>query len=321
MNKHKPIIGIFRERRDITTFHFKAPQYRRAYEEVIAALEARGAYVAILMGNGTYQGDGVFSRHWVLAPRDNGEYVFEARGQITVDVLWVKDQFDHDDSVLQVNTPEFRRLADDKHASYELLEAFHPTSRLVYTDDELSEAINDTPGRHVAVKMLYGNSGKGVYVGPKHDYDRVREHQEFPLQVQQFVDTHLGIPGIVEGRHDFRVIIINGEAVIATLRTPPAGGLKSNIGYGGETRLIDIEDVPLELRALCRDVDAQLETLGAERFYSADFGRTDTGWVLFEINAMPGTINRDRGLHAAQYQQKLIDFLYQAASRQRRKKP
>lgn len=321
MTKHRPIIGIFRERRDITEFVFKAPQYRRGYEELIVELEARGAYVAILMGNGSYRGDGVFEHHWVVVPGEDGTYEFERRGPITVDVLWVKDQFDHEDLLLQINTPAFRRLANDKHASYEYLERFHPMSRLVYTDDELMEAIDAIPGEHVAIKTLYGNSGTGVYVGLKSTFTRAEFGHEFPLQVQQFVDTSLGIPGITSGHHDFRVIIVNGEAIIATLRTPPVGGLKSNIGYGGETRLIDIEDVPLELRALCHDVDRALEELGAERFYSADFGHTDAGWVLFEINAMPGMINRDRGACAVHYQQKLATFLCDVAARERKTSP
>jgi glutathione synthase/RimK-type ligase-like ATP-grasp enzyme len=71
--------------------------------------------------------------------------------------------------------------------------------------------------------------------------------------------------------------------------------------------------VPAELLKICAQIDTKLANLGAERLYSADFGLTPDGWKLFEVNAMPGTINRARGEQALYYQDKLTDFLRSAA--------
>jgi len=108
---------------------------------------------------------------------------------------------------------------------------------------------------------------------------------------------------------------MNGEAIVATLRTPPQDGFKSNIGYGGFTRLVDVSEIPVDLKELVAQIDAKLATISAERFYSADFGLTSQGWRLFEVNAMPGTLNRERGEPAVYYQQKLVEFLASVTER------
>lgn len=307
-----PVIGFFREKLDTEEFVFKAPQYRQAYHEIIDQLNEKGAYVAILMGNGTYEGNGRFSKHWVQV-NDGKSYRFEKRGPITVDMLYVKDYFYHNDNLLQINTMKFREQCSDKHAAYELLHEFHPKSITINNLSELPVATESISGEMIAIKILLGNSGSGVFVGKKADFDVKTFNSPLPWQIQEYIETAAGIPGITDKRHDLRVIITNGEAIIATLRTPPEGGLKSNISYGGEARLIATEKIPSELLKICKKIDQKLAPLGKERHYSADFGLTPTGWKLFEVNAMPGTINRARGPEALYYQNKLTDFLLTAA--------
>lgn len=313
MTKRTPILGFFREKNDTEEFKFKAPFYQQAYHELLEMLEQRGIYVAVLMGQSSYLGQGKFTKHWVQVKRD-GRWQFEKRGAITPDIIWVKDQLVADDAP-QLNSAQFRQICSDKQLSYQLLQEFQPSSVLVETVAELERAVADLPGEMAVVKALTGNSGLGVFVGPKSDFNYQEFNKPFPLQVQEYIETSGGIPGIVNGRHDFRVVSMNGEPIIATLRTPPEGGFKSNIGYGGMTKLLAVDEIPAELKQLVAAVDAKLATIGTERYYSADFGLTAQGWRLFEVNAMPGTINRERGEPAVYYQQKLVDFLAGVAER------
>lgn len=308
----QPIVGFFRERRDIEDFVFKAPRYQQAYHEIIDQLNEKGVYVAILMGQSSYLGQGRFSKHWVQV-NQNGVYSFEKRGPITVDLVFEKDRFNSDGKVMVLNNPELRNLCWDKHASYELLHDFHPKSIIADNLDELDNALADLPGELVAVKNLSGNSGQGVFVGLKKDFVFEDHPFIFPVQAQEYIETSAGVPGITDKRHDVRVVLANGEPVLSTLRTPPEGSLKSNIGFGGETRLIGLDELPQELFDLCSKIDERLAKFSEFRLYSADFGLTANGWRLFEVNAMPGTINRDRGEQALYYQDKLTDLLRDAA--------
>lgn len=313
MEKRTPILGFFRERNDTEEFKFKAPFYQQAYHELLEMLEQRGIYVAVLMGQSSYLGQGRFAKHWVQVKRD-GQWVFEKRGPIAPDIVWVKDQFVADDA-WQINSAQFRQVCSDKNLSYDLLQQFQPHSSVVNNQAELERAVADLPGEMAVVKTPTGNSGLGVFVGLKQDFNYTEFNKPFPLQVQEFIETSGGIPGIVEGRHDFRVVTMNGEAIVATLRTPPQDGFKSNIGYGGFTRLVDVSEIPADLKELVAQIDAKLATISTERFYSADFGLTSQGWRLFEVNAMPGTLNRERGEPAVYYQQKLVEFLASVTER------
>ncbi len=304
------IVGVFREHRDTEVFEFKAPQYKQAYHELFAQLAAKDVYVAILMGQSTYQGNGTFSKHWVQIER-GGEFVFEKRGPITVDVVYDKDHFKADDHALIVNDKRLYDICWSKEKTYEVLGEFHPQTEVAQNAAELDKALQDIPGDRIAVKELTGSSGTGVFVGPK--AEAAQAGLVFPLLVQEFIETSGGVPGITDKRHDVRVVLANGQAIIATLRTPPAGGLKSNIGYGGENRLLSVSELPAELLDMCAQIDKRLAEYGEFRLYSIDCGLTPHGWRLFEANAMPGVINRARGEQAVHYQDAVTTFLKQAA--------
>lgn len=307
----QPILGIFRERRDIETFEFKADHYRQAYDEIISQLQNKGVYVAVLMGQSTYRGNGQFSKHWVLTKDADGILGYEKRGPITVDALYDKDHFKTDGYVSVVNDPRLYELCWSKEKTYELLSVFHPKTIEAMTDQELPAVINALPGDKVALKERTGSSGDGVFVGTKEE--ALHSGLTPPLLVQEFIETAAGVPGITNKRHDIRVVLANGEPIAATLRTPPDGGLKSNIGYGGEHRLLDIEDLPKELLGMCQKIDERLKNYGNFRLYSVDFGLTPNGWRMFEANGMPGAISRGRGKQAVAYQDKLTTFLCQVA--------
>lgn len=307
---NKPILGIFREHRNIEEFVFKAAHYQEAYEQIIDKLHERGIYVALLMGQKTYQGNGKFSKHWVQI-KQGGKTVFEKRGPITVDAVYDKDHFVTDGKVLQVNNPELYKVCWSKEKTYELLGDFHPKTLQANTPQELSSYITAMPGDRVALKDLTGSSGDGVFVGSKSD--ALKTSLKLPLIVQEFIETSAGVPGITKKRHDVRVVLANGRPIAGTLRTPPEGGFKSNIGYGGENRLLSLTDLPADLLKLCQLIDARLKDYGKFRLYSIDFGLTPNGWRMFEANGMPGVIAQSRGPQALPYQEELADFLAQVA--------
>ncbi|HEU5187474.1 MAG TPA: hypothetical protein VFT87_03145 [Candidatus Saccharimonadales bacterium] len=305
----KPILGIFREQRDIEEFVYKAEHYRQAYGEIVELLESKGVYTAILMGQGTYEGRGHFSKHWVQVKIPEG-LVFEKRGPITVDLVYDKDHFVTDGQVALINDPRLDQLCWSKEKTYQVLGDFHPKTLQVNTAAELKAALASVPGDKVALKELTGSSGEGVFVGAKQG--AVHAELAYPLLVQEFIETGAGVPGITNKRHDIRVVLANGEPIAATLRTPPEGGLKSNIGYGGEHRLLELSELPQSLLDICQQIDKRVKNYGNFRLYSVDFGLTPFGWRMFEANGMPGVIAKSRGPQAIPYQEKLTDFLKQA---------
>lgn len=305
---NRPVIGIFVKNKDADP-EFKDAQYELAYTEIVEVLIEKGADAVILMGQGRYEGSGVFSKSW--SPRRDAERIFyNQRGRTRVDLVFDKDNFVDDDTIPVINPRLLKAICENKHMTYEVLQEFQPKSSVVHTHEDFLGALKTLPGDVAVVKGLHGNSGDAVFIGAKSDAAANMEHVELPYQVQEFVETSQGIPGVVDTRHDLRLLMMGGEPILATLRTPPKDGYKSNLGYGGMNRLVDLSELPDELFSMAHGIDKVLEQFAPFRLYSADFGHTDKGWKLFEVNGLPGVITRERGeVLARAYQEKLAQYI------------
>jgi len=305
---NRPIIGIFVKNKDADP-EFKDAHYELAYTEIVEALIEKGVDAVILMGQGRYEGNGVFSQAW--SPRREGErIVYTQRGRTKVDLVFDKDNFVDDDTIPVINPRPLKKICENKHKTYEILHAYQPKSSIVHTHEDFLDELEALPGEIVVVKGLYGNSGDAVFVGAKSDAAANMKHVKLPYQVQEFIETSRGIPGVVSTRHDLRLLMMGGEPILATLRTPPKDGYKSNLGYGGMNRLVDLSELPDELFGMAREIDKILEQFAPFRLYSADFGNTNNGWKLFEVNGLPGVITRERGeVLARAYQEKLAQYI------------
>lgn len=308
MSTTHPVIGIFIEKKDVDPV-FKDRHYELAYSEIVESLDSKGAHAVLLVGQSRYLGGGKFSMSWKPINTD-GVITYKQLGAVTVDIIFDKDHFIEDDTVPVINSKLLKEICENKHLSYEVLQEFHPQSSVVYTDDEFHAALAALPGEIAVVKGLIGSSGETVFIGSKAEAIEGMSHVAMPYQVQEFIETGGGIPGVVDGRHDLRLLMMGGKPIIATLRTPPADGYKSNLSYGGTNRLVDLKDVPQELFDLASEIDKVLQQYGPFRLYSADFGNTAHGWKLFEVNGWPGVITRQRGEALARaYQEALSDYL------------
>lgn len=307
---NRPIIGIFIEKKDVDPV-FKDWHYELAYYEIVEKLTEKGAQAVLLVGQGRYVGNGVFSKSWQPKKADEDDAIrYKQLGQIKVDIVFDKDHFIDDATVPVINPKLLKEICENKHLSYEVLQEFHPKSSVAYTDEELDEQLAQLPGEIVVVKGLLGSSGETVFVGKKSDVRHGMKHVEFPYQVQEFIETAKGIPGVVDTRHDLRLLMMGGIPILATLRTPPEGGFKSNLGYGGKNRLVHLDELPKELFELAGQIDSVLEQYAPFRLYSADFGLTENGWKLFEVNGWPGVVTRQRGKKLAEaYQEEISSYL------------
>ena len=130
--------------------------------------------------------------------------------------------------------------------------------------------------------------------------------------VQEYVETSGGIPGLVDGRHDLRIGLYNGEVIHGRLRTPPEGGYIANIGYGGTHYVLDIASLPADAKALAQAVDSTFSKY-SHRFISVDFALTDKGWKVFELNCWPGLVDCKAGKAEQEYMNTLAQRLIMSA--------
>ncbi len=301
-----PVIAVFFEQPDFDDYPFHDQEFRESYAGIAAAITARGARFFIVRDEKTYLGNGRFSGGWGFV---GGEWKRQD-APVACDVIWNKDYF-RDAAANVVNDPRFDDFCKDKGATYTSYNPYCPRTIIVHGDGDIAWALDALSTNMVVAKPVDGGMGKDVVIAPK---DQIRSAvKKFPFILQEFIDTSGGIPGIVEGHHDFRIFSIGGTIVSSYIRTPPEGSLVANVSKGGKEITVPIQKIPAEALEIYRVVDRSLEEFPT-RFYSLDMGRDASGrWFIIELNSKPGAPNPFAAEEYDRYVKAVADLLVSAA--------
>lgn len=198
-----------------------------------------------------------------------------------------------------MDSREFKILCADKWQMYQKLKKYMRNTFFVDRDKKsLRDILQKIEGDWVVLKPLSGLKGKGIYVGDKKSaFGFDFEDQDYIAQ--EFVDTSRGIPGIVGGRHDLRIVINNRKVVWCHIRIPREGTYKANVGQGGKLIEVDYKKVPESVRSIVEEISGKFYIEYDNPLFSIDFGIDGEGypWV-FEINdqigfPMPNVIGKE----------------------------
>ena len=147
-------------------------------------------------------------------------------------------------SVLIANDPFWVRNYPEKLLVLQFPDLTPPT--MIARDLDQLRAFRARHGDMI-VKPLYGNGGAGVFRMTPDDRNLASLHEMFtsisrePLIAQKF------IPDVSNG--DKRIILVDGEAVGAINRVPPAGETRSNLHVGGTAERSGLTDRDKEICA------------------------------------------------------------------------
>jgi glutathione synthase len=278
--------------------------YYYSYQEYLLAMKRAGAEVFFVTGNDSYLGDGRFALGYAI---DTVSEVKDFRlvGEFEADLVFDKGGFEGD-GVKTMPDKRLRRVMDDKAETYERFREFQPLSVTCGSVEEVRAAMGQMPGDRVVIKSPFGSGGSHVYIGTK-DEMAVPEHEGWPLMVQEFLDMSEGIPGVVTGPHDLRVLVAGGTILGATLRVPAPGSLYANVSKGGTERLLSVEEIPDEVKVMAHKIDAELDDL--PRYYAIDFARSRGKWYLMELNNKPGLFREANGPLARTFMDGVAKYL------------
>ncbi len=175
----------------------------------------------------------------------------------------------------------------------------------------------------VFLKPRYGERGRGIRVT---EPDKLADHPESSRSdyvIQPLLETRGGIPELgIRGRHDLRMIICDGDIVLAFARVAAEGSFLCSFHEGGREIRLDVDRLPGRLRDLAAMVDSQLLRYGP-RLYSLDVGIGRSGKIwIYELNTMPGIVWDRRSaesvaLHAGMHRV-VARWLHRALHLQRR---
>lgn len=262
--------------------------YWTAYSELSAAVSTLGGQFYIVRDQKTYLGNGSFSRSWII---ENGSLV--EMGPVTVEAIYDKGLFETDETVPIFNCQQVRQECDNKWIMYQRLSDYCPPTFYAENKTQLYDIIPKISTSKVVFKPYTGGEGEGVKIEEKEYFNQNTEDLMFPAVVSEFLDTSVGIPGIIKGTHDLRLALFDGKILYSYVRTPPQGSLLANVAKGGIFKMIDLDLIPQELIDIVAHIDQKFVNCG-HRFYSVDFGYTAEGPKIIEMNSMLGLLpNKD----------------------------
>lgn len=266
-------------------------EYLRAYGQLAARIADVGGRLVIVRSQKDFLGAGRFARGWSI----DGGKLEALDGEVQADVVLDKGDdinFAFDAATRVVNDRAFHRFCNDKAAVYARFTEFCPKTLRVETKDGLAAGMAMIPGDTIVAKPVVGACGRNVIIGSRDDV-LTAEH-EYPLLLQEFIDTSGGIPGVVDGAHDMRLTIVGGELAYVMVKIPKPGSFVSNYALGGTLKMLDDSQYPADAVDIAMRIDAEFTGVPT-RYYSIDMGRNrDGSWKLIEFNSPPGLDPEER---------------------------
>ncbi|WP_333607421.1 glutathione synthase [Arsukibacterium sp.] len=183
---------------------------------------------------------------------------------------------------------------------------FIPITHVSKNKDYLSRMLAESPNNKMILKPLNGYGGKGVIVLEKSAQQSARSLLDFYIGDEErgnYVILQEYVEGAEQG--DIRILMLNGKAIGAMRRIPPADDMRSNVHAGGTVVKHQLSE---QEKKLCTHIGPKLARDGL--FFA---GIDVINGKLIEVNVMsPGGIARINRLNKVRLQEKVIDFIEQA---------
>lgn len=220
-------------------------------------------------------------------------------------------------SARTLNGREFKLLCHDKYAMQKLLGPFMPQSVLIQNQAELHTSLQNFPqDTRVVLKPTQGMCGKGIHIDFPAHINTLTLEPETHYVLQEFVDTSKGIPGLISGNHDLRIIIVDGQITLAHARSPKKGSLLANVSQGGSIKEVPLENIPHFVKEMAKKVQTIIDTTFDFPLYSIDFGiQNENTPFVFELNDQIG-FPRESMLEHPVFVERILDSLEKKASQE-----
>lgn len=297
------MVAVFFDEPDFDDYPFDIDLYRTVYHQLGQVMEDQGGQLSIVRSQKTFLGRGTFSHAWTYTA---GAFVHGDMPK-AFDVVWNKGEFVPDADTVTINDPRLTAITSNKWMSYQWFPNLHARTVLLEESKNCAEKIRMLKTNRIVIKPLKGYGGEGVVVTDKEGLDTAS--LILPCIVQEFIDTSHGIPGLVDGMHDFRVIVMDGEIALSYIRTPPPHKFTANVSQGGREIEVLRDMVPSEVEKIVATVEQKFRQF-PHRLYTVDMGLEASGqWKVFELNARPGFSPMETGKSYPPFYRRLCDFL------------
>ena len=257
-------------------------QFNEAIFDLRNELAQKNIELIVVTKQNHYVGNGQFYGFW---EPDNNCRFKKIEQLIKPNLTFDKGHIDFNDGLLKMfNSHDFARLGRNKYTQSIVAKDFIPRTQLVCSEDDYKKVLDKIKTKQIVAKPLDENGGRGVTL---YNRDNLNTNQTFPIIMQEFIETKDGIEGMIKGRHDIRLYVINSEIAMCSIRQPAKGKWLSNTHQGGTIHFYNKKQVNPELLKFAKPIIKKFDKMGG-KFYSVDFMHSNNGWYMIEMNDRPG---------------------------------
>ena len=282
-------------------------------EDMYKALKGEGVVFCRGSIKDYNQQDSLFSKAFFF---ENNSWI--EKEKISPDVVYDKSKYILEDNFFEirkkisekykfVNELELSRILTDKWETANLFPEFSPETVLVENADD-QQKIYSLNSDKVILKPRFGSKGKGILICEKNNLC----HTTFPYVAQKLIVSGKGIPGVVVGLHDLRIMMKNEKPFHVSVRTPAFGKFIPNVSQGGSILNVSFDLVPDSAWFIVQEVCKKFKAY-KHKLFTIDLIFDDAGrpWIL-ELNSHPGmTLEDGEKENEKAYYQAFADFFHE----------
>lgn len=266
-------------------YPFHKKEYLEAYTWMIEEIEKNDILVYIVRGN-SYLLNWNF-KNWF---RIESWKIVEINENIKVDLIFNRDDkntIPYIDDCKVINHPEFDLLCVDKLKTFERFSEISPKTAYIHSYEECINYIKNFELKNdniLVLKKNFETEWRWIYIWGINWISEGLYDDWSNILFQEFIDSSVWIPWIVEWIHDIRITVVNKTPISSYIRVPMKGSYLANIAQWGSWKSIKLSDVPKELIEMIEKINENMWDY-LPLLYSADFMNSKGWFKLVELNS------------------------------------
>ncbi len=293
----KKVLILFSKSDWKTSVPFSNKKYMYSYEYFYNMCKEEG----VQMYRASYQWydyrKGIFKYAWIFEKKGGGwKRVYDIKPDLIYDKTKTRTEIEYKKELIGrrynfFNNLEFTKIIDNKLNTSLLFSEWTKKNWLVNNIEDLSSVLNKITTEKAVLKPISLSGGEGIFIEDKEELIEVVNKSGVVLRdyiLQDFIDSSKGIPGVIKGVHDFRMVFVNDDLAYSYYRLPAEGSLLANLAQGGTMNLVSLNDLPTSLQPMIKRSKEIFSSFGS-KVYTIDvmFDEKKRPWVV-ELNSMPG---------------------------------
>ncbi len=290
MNK---TLAIYFSNPEILGYPFDKKFFFESYAELSEYFEKYNIKMVIVRGS-SYIGNATFNKYSYWDKR-NKTYV-AINAPIVINLIWNRDSKNTIPLIVDcpiLNHHTLDEICRDKLLTFNTFKTISPKTYLIHRFSDLKHILPKIKTDKVVFKPRFGEQSIGVNIESKHDLRKDLYADWTDTLMQEFLDSSIGIPNLVDGLHEINIAMVNGLIAGARIKQPPKGKYISSATGAiiGKTWGIPITQIPEQLLKISNEIDLKFSSFPI-RLFRADYVYTkDNGYKLIEINSRPGLMH------------------------------